>query len=153
MKGYKNRPQANLEAFFEGRWFRTGDEGFLDEDKFVVLTGRIKEMINRGGEKIAPGEIDSLLLSHKNVSEAVTFGVPDEKYGEEVNSAIILKGVDDKDTERVKNEIVELCKKSLAAFKVPKKFFITKDLPRTATGKIQRRIVSAHFTSQDKAKL
>ena len=87
--GYHNRPDANIANFTEG-WFRTGDQGYL-EDGYLTLTGRIKELINRGGEKISPIELDSLLLEHPKVQAAVSFSVPDEKYGEEVNAAVVCK--------------------------------------------------------------
>ncbi|KAG9136125.1 hypothetical protein Leryth_003747 [Lithospermum erythrorhizon] len=142
--GYKNNPDANKSAFLFG-WFHTGDTGFLDSDGYLHLVGRIKEMINRGGEKISPIEVDSVLLSHPDISQAVAFGVPDDKYGEEINCAVIPReGGSSIDEE----EVMRFCKKNLAAFKVPKKVFITDHLPKTATGKIQRRIVAEHFLAQ-----
>jgi acyl-CoA synthetase (AMP-forming)/AMP-acid ligase II len=139
--GYKGNPAANEEAFAYG-WFHTGDIGVRDkEDGYVRLVGRIKELVNRGGEKISPIEVDSVLLSHPDVAQAVAFGVPDEKYGEEIHCAVIPRdGVEMKE-----EEVVAFCRRNLAAFKVPKKVYITDDLPKTATGKIQRRIVSQHF--------
>ncbi|KAK9265878.1 hypothetical protein L1049_021585 [Liquidambar formosana] len=142
-KGYKNNPQANKEAFKFG-WFHTGDLGFLDSDGYLHLVGRIKELINRGGEKISPIEVDAVLLSHPDIAQAVAFGVPDDKYGEEINCAIIPREGSDID----EAEVLRFCKKNLAAFKVPKKVFITDCLPKTATGKIQRRIVAEHFLAQ-----
>lgn len=143
--GYANNPKANEEAF-AGGWFHTGDQGILDADGYLRLTGRIKELVNRGGEKISPLEVDAVLLAHESVTEAVSFAVPDEKYGEEVNAAVILK------PEAVGNitadDIAAFAKERLAGFKVPKRFFISETLPRTATGKIQRRIVSKHFLDQ-----
>lgn len=146
-RGYHNNPQANKTAFHEGRWFRTGDQGFFDEDKFLVLTGRIKELINRGGEKIAPSEIDSALLSHPDVSEAVSFGVPSDKYGEEVEAAVVLKGGRE-GGKAVEEAILKHCHAKLAAYKCPRRLYIAKDLPRTATGKIQRRHVATHFLNK-----
>ncbi|XP_047063447.1 oxalate--CoA ligase-like [Lolium rigidum] len=139
--GYKGNPAANAEAFAHG-WFHTGDIGVRDaEDGFVRLVGRIKELVNRGGEKISPIEVDSVLLSHPDVAQAVAFGVPDEKYGEEIHCAVIPQdGVS-----MGEEEVVAFCRRNLAAFKVPKKVYIADDLPKTATGKIQRRIVSQHF--------
>ncbi|GMH29572.1 hypothetical protein Nepgr_031415 [Nepenthes gracilis] len=142
-KGYKNNPEANKSAFQFG-WFHTGDLGYLDSDGYLHLVGRIKELINRGGEKISPIEVDSALLSHPDIAQAVAFGVPDDKYGEEINCAIIPKEGSEIDEE----EVTRFCKKNLAAFKVPKKVFITDSLPKTATGKIQRRIVAEHFLAQ-----
>ncbi|GJN25990.1 hypothetical protein PR202_gb13880 [Eleusine coracana subsp. coracana] len=136
--GYKNNPGANQEAFRFG-WFHTGDIGVVDEQGYLRLVGRIKELINRGGEKISPIEVDAVLLDHPQVKQAVSFGVPDNKYGEEINCAVIPRGALGED------EVLSHCRKNLAAFKVPKKVFITDDLPKTATGKIQRRIVAHHF--------
>ena len=110
-----------------------------DEDNYVTWTGRLKELINRGGEKISPLEVDAVLLEHPAVAEAVCFGVPDEKYGEEVHAAVVLKG------EAGEEELIAFCRDRLADCKTPKKLYISDTLPRTATGKIQRRIVSAHF--------
>eukprot|EP01121_Diplochlamys_sp_Union-15-3_P019866 TRINITY_DN7588_c0_g2_i2.p1 TRINITY_DN7588_c0_g2~~TRINITY_DN7588_c0_g2_i2.p1 ORF type:complete len:204 (-),score=47.73 TRINITY_DN7588_c0_g2_i2:63-674(-) len=142
--GYHNRPEANKEAFTKNGWFRTGDQGLLDKDGYLRLTGRIKELINRGGEKISPVEIDGVLLSHPDVAEAVTFGVPDEKYGEDVNAAVVPKeGRDLKE-----QDIKDFVKSKLAEFKVPRKVFIVTEFPKTATGKIQRRIVAQHFLSK-----
>ncbi|XP_038874771.1 oxalate--CoA ligase-like [Benincasa hispida] len=139
-KGYKNNPEANKAAFMFG-WFHTGDVGFFDSDGYLHLVGRIKELINRGGEKISPIEVDAVLLSHANIAQAVAFGVPDEKYGEEINCAIIPRGGSSID----EADVLQFCKKNLASFKVPKKVFITDYLPKTASGKIQRRFVAEHF--------
>src|SRR5207253_6679248 len=88
--GYHNNPEANASSFTNG-WFRTGDRGVLDGDGYLTLIGRIKELINRGGEKISPLEVDAALLAHPAVAEVATFGVPDQKYGEEVHAAVVLK--------------------------------------------------------------
>jgi acyl-CoA synthetase (AMP-forming)/AMP-acid ligase II len=135
-KGYEGNPQANAESFSNG-WFRTGDQGHLDEEGYLTLVGRIKELINRGGEKISPREIDEALLTHAAVAEAVCFGIPDRVYGEEVVAAVVLK---DSATEK---ELIAHCSSSLADFKCPRKIYIVEAIPRTATGKIQRRIVAA----------
>nr|QGN03529.1 4-coumarate-CoA ligase [Olea europaea] len=142
-KGYKNNPEANKSAFQFG-WFHTGDIGFFDSDGYLHLVGRIKELINRGGEKISPIEVDAILLSHPDIAQAVAFGVPDEKYGEEINCAVIPR----EGSNINEAEVSIFCKKNLAAFKVPKRIFITNSLPKTATGKIQRRIVAEHFLAQ-----
>ncbi len=138
MHGYNNNPDANAEAFVDG-WFRTGDQGFLDDDGYLTLTGRIKELINRGGEKISPLEVDAVLLQHDAVAEAVCFGVADEKYGEVVQAAVVLNGSADEESIR------SYCREHLADFKVPDVVYIADSLPRTATGKIQRRHVSTAF--------
>ena len=133
--GYENNPEANAKSFTNG-WFRTGDQGYLDADNYLTLTGRIKELINRGGEKIAPREIDELLLKHPAVAEAVAFGVPHKTWGEEVAAAVVLREPQDEAA------ILSFCKEHLADFKCPKKVFIVKAIPRTATGKIQRGAVA-----------
>lgn len=138
--GYKGNPEAN-EAAFRFGWFHTGDIGVVDEEGYVRLVGRIKELINRGGEKISPIEVDAVLLGAPGVAQAVSFGVPDDKYGEEINCAVIPR---DGSALR-EEEVLAHCRRNLASFKVPKKVFITDDLPKTATGKIQRRIVAQHF--------
>ena len=143
-RGYLNRPEANRESFTKQSWFRTGDQGYFDDDGYLFLTGRLKELINRGGEKISPVEIDSVLLEHPSILEAVTFGVPDQVYDEEVNAAVIVKEGERVTTEELTRHISE----RLATFKLPKRIFFTKDLPRTATGKIQRRIVAEYFLKQ-----
>jgi acyl-CoA synthetase (AMP-forming)/AMP-acid ligase II len=141
VKGYENNPEANTTAFF-GEWFRTGDQGFLDEHGYLTLSGRLKEMINRGGEKISPREIDEVLLTHPAVGEAVCFGVPHKMWGEEVAAAVTLKG------EATEAELLAFCKEQLAEFKRPKQIHITEAIPRTATGKIQRRVVAQAFAPQ-----
>lgn len=136
--GYDNNPEANATSFTNG-WFRTGDQGFLDEHGYLTLTGRLKEMINRGGEKISPREIDEVLLLHPAVNEAVCFGVPHKSWGEEVAAAVTLK-------ETVSEaDLLAFCKERLADFKRPKQIHITETIPRTATGKIQRRVVAQAF--------
>jgi acyl-CoA synthetase (AMP-forming)/AMP-acid ligase II len=133
--GYENNPEANATSFTKG-WFRTGDQGFLDADGYLTLTGRLKEMINRGGEKIAPREIDEVLLAHAAVEEAVAFGVPHKMWGEEVEAAVVLR---EPLSEAV---ILAYCKEKLADYKCPKKLYIVTTIPRTATGKIQRGAVA-----------
>jgi acyl-CoA synthetase (AMP-forming)/AMP-acid ligase II len=140
--GYYNNPEANRTNWLPNGWFCTGDQGFLDSDGYLTLTGRLKELINRGGEKISPFEVDAVLITHPNVSEAVSFAAPDPKYGEEVNAAVVLKDLTKNTTEE---EIKKFCQGKLAEFKIPKKIFFATSLPRTATGKIQRRHVSTHF--------
>ncbi len=136
--GYHNNPDANAEAFTNG-WFRTGDQGFLDSDGTLTLTGRIKELINRGGEKISPLEVDAALLGHPAVAEAVCFGVPHTMYGEAVHAAVVVSEDTDEDAIRA------YCGEHLAGFKVPDRVYIIDTMPRTATGKIQRRHIAAMF--------
>lgn len=129
--GYENNPDANATAFVNG-WFRTGDQGTIDTDGYLRLTGRIKELINRGGEKISPLEVDNALLRHPKIAEALAFAVPHKSLGEEIHAAVVVK---DEVTEK---EIQEHCAKMLADFKVPKQIHILDVLPRGATGKLQR---------------
>src|SRR3954453_19417984 len=139
IEGYENNPEANAKSFSNG-WFRTGDQGVIDADGYLHLTARIKELINRGGEKIAPLEIDEVMMTHPCVAEAVAFGMPHPTWGEEVAVAVVLK---EPQTEAV---LIEHCKQRLADFKVPRKVLIVDQIPRTATGKIQRRAVAAAFS-------
>ena len=136
--GYHNNPEANAEAFTNG-WFRTGDQGILSGGSVLTLTGRLKELINRGGEKISPLEVDAALIKHPAIAEAVCFGVEDVKYGEIVQAAVVLSG------ESSESELQAFCSEQLADFKVPDRIYIVQELPRTATGKIQRRHVAAKF--------
>ena len=131
--GYLNNPEANSESFVEG-WFKTGDEGKLDTRGFLTITGRLKEIINRGGEKIMPKEIDEIVLLHPSVEQAVTFSVPHEILGEEVGLAVVLKKDEFADTKILK----AFCEKRLAKFKVPSKIFFLDEIPKGSTGKLQR---------------
>lgn len=139
VSGYENNPEANAKSYTNG-WFRTGDQGYLDADGYLTLTGRIKELIVRGGEKIGPREIDEVLLCHPAVAEAVAFGVPHPTWGEEVAAAVVLKEPVDEAA------ILAFCKERLAEFKRPKKVYIITAIPRTATGKIQRGAVAKALT-------
>ncbi len=134
MDGYANNPAANAEAFTRG-WFRTGDRGVL-QGGYLTLHGRIKEMIIRGGENIAPAEIEQVLMSHPAVRDAVCFGVDDDKYGELVAAAVTL----DQDAEA--KDLIDHCRQQLAAFKVPVRIDVVPEIPRTSTGKLQRRRVA-----------
>ncbi|MEH1788138.1 MAG: acyl--CoA ligase [Nostoc sp.] len=129
--GYENNPEANATAFVNG-WFRTGDQGTVDEDGYLRLTGRIKELINRGGEKISPLEVDDVLLRHPAVAEALAFAVPHKSLGEDIHAVVVLKA------EASEKELLAHCSTMLADFKVPKQVHILEQLPRGATGKLQR---------------
>ena len=131
--GYENNAAANEAAFTAG-WFRTGDEGMLDDDGYLFLTGRLKEQINRGGEKISPLEVDEILLRHPAVAEAVTFAIPHDKLGEEVGAAVVL--VEGQVVSEA--ELREFLRAQLAPFKVPKQIVLVTEIPKGATGKIQR---------------
>ena len=143
IREYENNPEATARSFF-AEWFRTGDQGILDADGYLTLTGRLKELINRGGEKIGPREIDEVLLAYPAVSEAVCFGVPHPTWGEEVAAAVVPR-----EGETVEEAaLVAFCRERLAEFKCPRKIYIVKALPRTASGKIQRLNVAKAFTGQ-----
>ncbi len=137
-RGYENNPEANARAFVNG-WFRTGDEGLLDQDCYLHLTGRIKDIIIRGGENIAPHEVDEVLLKHPAVAAAVAFGCSHPTLGEEVAAAVVLHEPHGA-TESV---LIKHCHEFLAEYKCPKKIYIVKSIPTTATGKIRRRAVAA----------
>jgi acyl-CoA synthetase (AMP-forming)/AMP-acid ligase II len=138
--GYENNPEANASSFSAG-WFRTGDQGVLDDAGYLTLIGRIKELINRGGEKIAPREIDEVLEAHPSVAKAVAFGTPHPAWGEEVAVAVVLREpVTEKDLQ-------DWCRRRLAEFKVPKTVYIVDEIPQTATGKVQRKNVAQVLTA------
>jgi acyl-CoA synthetase (AMP-forming)/AMP-acid ligase II len=131
--GYENNPDANATAFTDG-WFRTGDEGYLDADGYLRLTGRLKEIIIRGGEKISPLEVDNVLMDHPDVAQALTFAMPHPKLGEEVAAAVVLReGVAENE-----HAIRDFAATRLAAFKVPRKIVFLVEIPKGATGKLMR---------------
>jgi acyl-CoA synthetase (AMP-forming)/AMP-acid ligase II len=138
--GYENNAEANAGSFTNG-WFRTGDQGFLDANGYLTLVGRLKELINRGGEKISPREIDEVLLTHPAIAEAVAFGVPHRMWGEEVAAAVVLR----EETSATESDLLAYCRERLAEFKSPKRIHIVQAIPRTATGKLQRRVVAAAY--------
>ncbi len=133
--GYEDNPQANADSFTDG-WFRTGDEGTLDGHGYLTLTGRLKELINRSGEKISPWELDQVLMAHPAVAEAVCFAAPHPMHGEEPAAAVVLSG------EATERDLVRHCRDLVAAFKAPRKIHILDQIPKTATGKVQRRLVA-----------
>jgi acyl-CoA synthetase (AMP-forming)/AMP-acid ligase II len=131
--GYENNPDADAKGFSNG-WFRTGDQGFLDVDGYLRLTGRLKELINRGGEKISPIEVDTVLMDHPAVAQCLTFAMPHPMLGEEVAAAVVLReGAVAKDT-----DLRSFAGTRLAAFKVPRKIVFLQEIPKGATGKLQR---------------
>jgi acyl-CoA synthetase (AMP-forming)/AMP-acid ligase II len=140
--GYIGNDEANAAAFRDG-WFRTGDRGYV-RNGLLHLDGRLKELINRGGEKISPAEIDEALCSHDAVAEAVAFGVPDERLGEAVEAAVVTSGVVSEE------ELIAHCRRSLAPFKLPRRIHRVAALPRTATGKVQRHAVAASIAHADR---
>jgi len=131
--GYVNNHAANATAFTDG-WFRTGDQGVLDSEGYLTITGRLKELINRGGEKISPREIDDLLSSHPAVAQVVTFALPHEKLGEEVAAAIVLR----EGQTAGERELRDFVAARVADFKVPRRIVFLAEIPKGATGKLQR---------------
>ena len=132
-RGYLDNPEANARAFTNG-WFRTGDQGSLDGEGYLRISGRLKEMINRGGEKVSPLEVDVVLMDHPAVQLALTFGVPHDKLGEEVAAAVVLK----EGKTATARELRDYAEKHLAHYKVPHKIVFVTELPRGPTGKLQR---------------
>jgi len=131
--GYVDNPDANATAFTDG-WFRTGDRGLFDPDGYLTITGRIKEIINRGGEKIAPREVEDVLLAHRDVAEAIVFAAPHASLGEDVAAAVILRP----DAKVSHGELRKFVAERLAPFKVPRRILFVDEIPKGATGKVQR---------------
>ena len=133
MRGYENNAKANAEAFING-WFRTGDQGVMDADGYFSITGRLKEIINRGGEKISPREVDEVLLDHPSVQQCVTFALPHDMLGEDVAAAVVLH----EGAQTTEKELRAFAQERLADFKVPRKIIVLDEIPKGATGKVQR---------------
>jgi len=130
---YANNPEANHSSFHEG-WFRTGDLGSIDEDGYLTISGRIKEIINKGGEKISPKEIDDILQEMPAIEQVVCFAIGNNAYGEDIGCAIVLvPGMS-----LTEEEIVKHASKFLAKFKIPRRFFFLSEIPVGPTGKLQR---------------
>ncbi|MBS0267734.1 MAG: AMP-binding protein [Proteobacteria bacterium] len=131
--GYENNDKANAEAFTNG-WFRTGDQGTIDACGYITITGRLKEIINRGGEKVSPREVDEVLMDHPAVLQVVTFAVPHDKLGEDVAAAVVLR----EGKQATERELRDFASEHLANFKVPRKILLLPEIPKGATGKLQR---------------
>ena len=134
--GYLDNPEANATSFRDG-WFRTGDVGTLDADGYLRLVGRIKELINRGGEKISPYEVEAVLLEHPAVSEAAVYPKPDEVYGEQVAAVVVPRA------DVGSQELIQHCQERMAGFKVPVEITVLAAIPKGPTGKIQRRLLAS----------
>ena len=130
--GYLNNPEANARSFVDG-WFRTGDQGYMDSDGYIFITGRLKELINRGGEKITPREIDEVLMDHPAVAQAVAFAIPDPALGENIAAAVVLRH-----PQVTELQLREFAATRLADFKVPSRIVILEEIPKGPTGKLQR---------------
>jgi fatty-acyl-CoA synthase len=147
MKGYYNNPKATSEAIDSEGWLRTGDQATIDEAGYVRITGRIKELIIRGGENIAPREIEDLLRSHPKIADIYVYGIPDQKYGEEVAAAIRLKPGELAAPE----EIREYCEGRIAKFKIPRHIRFMDSFPMTASGKVQKfKLREMHIKESNK---
>jgi acyl-CoA synthetase (AMP-forming)/AMP-acid ligase II len=131
--GYENNPKANAENFTNG-WFRTGDQGVMDDEGYLTITGRLKEIINRGGEKISPREVDDVIMDHPAVQQVVTFAMPHPKLGEDVAAAVVLR----EGAQAGESDIRDFAATRLADFKVPRKVLFLDEIPKGATGKLQR---------------
>ena len=132
-QGYESNPDANAKAFTNG-WFRTGDQGVIDAEGYLRLTGRLKELINRGGEKISPLEVDTVLMDHPAVAQVVTFAVPHDMLGEDIAAAVVLREGAACDERELRNFVGS----RVADFKVPRKILFLTEIPKGATGKLQR---------------
>ena len=138
--GYDNNEEANKTSFTNG-WFRTGDQGYFDNEGYLKISGRLKEIINKGGEKISPLEVDNVLMDHPLIDQAVCFGYEDKMLGENIASAIIIKSGETCS----ENEVLEYAQEKLAKFKIPKKIFFVEEIPKGATGKLQRNVLAKKF--------
>jgi len=148
-QGYESNAAANADAFIHG-WFRTGDQGYLDSDGYLFITGRLKDIINRGGEKISPAEIDEILLSHPAVEQAIAFPVSHPTLGEDIVAAVVLQP----NATATSGEVRGFVAARVAGYKVPQRVLIVKEIPKGSTGKMQRRVVAeklSHATSREGA--
>ena len=143
MGGYANNSDANETSFTQG-WFKTGDQGYFDQDGYLFITGRLKEIINRGGEKIAPREVDAVLMQHPAVVQAVAFAVPHPTLGEDIAAAIVLQP----DSQASVRDIREFAATKLAQFKVPRQIVVVDAIPLGATGKITRNSLAQTLSDQ-----
>ena len=136
MQGYWNRPEATAEAFEDG-WYRSGDGGHMDEEGFIYITDRIKDMVVSGGENIYPSEVENALYEHPAVSEVAVVGVPDEKWGEALKAVVVLTG----GVETTNEELIGFLRGRLAGYKIPRRYEYTEEIPRTASGKVQKYLL------------
>ena len=135
MKGYWNLPEASAEAITEDGWFRTGDAGYLDEDGYLYIHDRVKDMIVSGGENVYPAEVENVLAAHPCVADVAVIGVPDERYGEAVKAVVVLRP----GAEAAAPELIEFCRDKIAGYKRPRSVDFAEALPRNPTGKVLRR--------------
>ena len=138
--GYDNNEEANKTSFTNG-WVRTGAQGYFDKEGYLKISGRLKEIINKGGEKISPLEVDNVLMDHPFIDQAVCFGYDDKMLGENIASAIIIKSGETCS----ENDVLQYAQEKLAKFKIPKKIFFVEEIPKGATGKLQRNVLEKKF--------
>ena len=145
MVGYWEKPAETREAF-EGGWFHSGDLGYLDDEGYLYVVDRVKDVINTGGMQVSGSEVEDALFDHEAVSEVAVIGLPDEKWIEAVSAVVVLK--DDAEAENLREELEEHVRGKLADFKRPKHIFFVEDLPRNAAGKILKRELRSTFTAE-----
>ena len=134
MRGYYKMPEETKETVDEEGWLHTGDLAVMDEDGYVKITGRAKDMVVRGGENIYPREIEEFLYTHPDISDVQVYGIPDERYGEQIAAAVIKK----KGSSATEEDIKEFCRENIARYKVPEYVDFVEEYPLTASGKIQK---------------
>jgi acyl-CoA synthetase (AMP-forming)/AMP-acid ligase II len=141
MRGYWKLPDVTNATITADGWLRTGDAGYLDEDGYIFIQDRIKDVIISGGENVYPAEIERVLVQHPSVAEAVVFGIPDPKWGEAAHAVIVPRH----GTELDYSQLRQWLRERLAGFKVPKSFTLADSLPRNSTGKVMRRALRAPY--------
>jgi acyl-CoA synthetase (AMP-forming)/AMP-acid ligase II len=139
MKEYWNRPDATAEAF-DGSWFRTGDVAEIDEEGFIFIKDRIKDMIISGGENIYPAEIENVIIAHPAISEVAVIGIADDKWGE-IACAVVVGNRD----EVSEDDVIAACEAKLSRYKLPRKVIFTGTIPRNPAGKVLKRLLREQF--------
>jgi len=148
MKGYWRDPEATLRSQKPGGWLATGDAGYLDEDGYLFLTDRVKDMIVSGGENIYPAEVERVLVEHDMVNEVAVIGIPHDRWGEEVKAMVVPAS----DVRLDEAELIDWCREHLARYKCPKSVDFIDALPRNATGKVLKRILrEPYWCEKDRA--
>jgi fatty-acyl-CoA synthase len=145
MTGYWEKPEETEEAF-EGGWFHSGDLGLFDEEGYLYVVDRVKDVINTGGMQVSGSEVEDALFDHEAVSEVAVIGLPDEKWIEAVSTVVVLK--DDAEAGHLREELEEHVRGKLADFRRPKHLFFVEDLPRNAAGKILKRELRSTFAAE-----
>ena len=134
MRGYWNQPEATAATLRDG-WLHTGDAGLIDEAGYLTIQDRVKDMIVSGGENVYPREVEEVLSQHPAIAEVAVFGVADDRWGETVKAAVVLRA----GSSATADEIVAFCRTQLGGFKLPRSVDFLEALPRTATGKVLKR--------------